>query len=769
MTIYQYFCGNEIKHRRMIALIASIVLLSTDMSNLGPDKAGQDSLVGGKEVNNRNIMLNAAADNQPRQVSIGLPDEDSATIFEDGLPTTSTWWPMMSYFYWADSNIYKHVGMKSLGENAIATGAVNYSVDSWTREGGDKFEGGARYTTNAFGLQRFSITLSGPVGDGWSYTAGSYVNHDPGVNKLADTQLQKDMKQFKLGVTKTFGNSRGHISLFYKYNFDRVLTDANGPFIFVGDGSVKEYEGFHLGKDGFLPANGQITYMDVVTGNMKTIQRSKGMSALSNDVSTMLNYRFSPSLQLDVMSKYHYANIFYDGLSVSGIGNASTADGYTYAYDTSTHKAGEAFAGNFATRYLMREIAHERAWYNTAELKSTSTDSPHRWRLGLNFWWVMPDNVTSSGIYAHTVEADPYWLYHNGTQGSYLNTGGEYYDTHETKTAVYASDDWQANDRLWISAGLRLEYHTIGGRTTFSSLDASSQDIALPENVRSSGWNLTKATITRLKEHWLNPSIALTTRYTLSTGFGLLAEGICAASSPTSPNFGGADKPNTDAIDTYFGRVGLFWNNKWIKLVSQFSYIQKTNYQRFIQFTNPADASDIVTQLATYGIQTVGWTTDAEISLFKGFIFHGLFTIQEPKYKDFDMTVDFKEGRSANYSFNGNVTTGVSKIIIELDPSYTFDPFRLWFSFRYQSRQYINRTNSLYFNGRWETFAGIDYKMNKYVSFSLNLVNLFNQKGASGNISSADLVQDASQYHNYLMAGTYIRPFTVELCTRIIF
>lgn len=102
-------------------------------------------------------------------------------------------------------------------------------------------------------------------------------------------------------------------------------------------------------------------------------------------------------------------------------------------------------------------------------------------------------------------------------------------------------------------------------------------------------------------------------------------------------------------------------------------------------------------------------------------------------------------------------------------PSYTYGPFCLWFSFRYQSKQYINLTNSLYFNGRWETFAGFDYKMSERVSFSLNLVNLFNQKGASGNISFADLVQDASSCHNYLMVGTCIRPFTVEFCTQIDF
>ena len=141
---------------------------------------------------------------------------------------------------------------------------------------------------------------------------------------------------------------------------------------------------------------------------------------------------------------------------------------------------------------------------------------------------------------------------------------------------------------------------------------------------------------------------------------------------------------------------------------------------------------------------------------FKGFTFHGLLTLQNPKYKNFDITPNFSDGTSKKYNFNDKITTGVSKTIIELDPSYQFDKFRVWASFRYQSKQYINKTNSLYFNGRWETFGGVDYNMNKHVGFSVS-------------IGSADLIEDVSAYKNYLMAGSYIRPFTVEFAAHINF
>ena len=100
-----------------------LMITAAIMASLAPAMAQneikKDSVPNTKEVENRNVMLNASADNQPRQVSIGLPSELSATIYEDGTPVSWTWWPMLPYYYWAASPVYSHVGMKSLSENAI--------------------------------------------------------------------------------------------------------------------------------------------------------------------------------------------------------------------------------------------------------------------------------------------------------------------------------------------------------------------------------------------------------------------------------------------------------------------------------------------------------------------------------------------------------------------------------------------------------------------------------------------------------------------------
>lgn len=750
-------------------LLSAAVLLTAGAPSFAQKMAQDSATAGGnKEVKNRNVMLNASADNQPRQVNIGLPAEMSATIYEDGTPVSWTWWPLLPYFYWAGSPAYSHVGMTSLSENAITNGSVNYSIDSWTRKGGNKFQGNADYTTNTFGLQRFDVAVSGPLAKGWSYSAAAYANLDPGSNKLADAALQNDMKQFYAGITKTFAHGKGDISLFYKYSNAKMLSDASGPFIYVGDGSVKEVDGFRLGRDGFLPGHSDFEYMDVMDGKRKTIARNRSNSAVSNDLKLVFNYNFTPDLHFTFLSKYHYANVHYANMAIAGMGEADATSGLIYAYAGEGHKAGDVFTGRFASRYLQRQVAAERAWYNTAELKGISTNRRHNWRLGTNIWWMLPEAANSTGIYAHTAVKDPVWLLRGGEQGIALNTGASYYDTHELKTAVYASDDWQATDALWLSAGIRLEYYKVAG-INLPSIMPGETTPSIRENVRVPNWYIGMGKTQDFKADWFNPSFQLNARYTLAPGFGVLAEGIFSKSGCGSPNFAGHQMPNVDPINTYFGRAGLFWNTAWMKLVSQVNYIKKTNYQRGSQFTNPNNPSDVISLMTTYDVQTVGWTTDAVFTPFKGFMFHGLLTLQSPKFKNYNFSVDFSDGTSSSYNFNDRYTTGVSKVIVELDPSYSFSKFRLWASFRYQSKEYINKTNSLYFNGRWETFAGVDYALNKHISCSLNLVNLFNQKGASGSIGSADLVEDASAYKNYLMAGSYIRPFTVEFATHINF
>lgn len=119
------------------------------------------------------------------------------------------------------------------------------------------------------------------------------------------------------------------------------------------------------------------------------------------------------------------------------------------------------------------------------------------------------------------------------------------------------------------------------------------------------------------------------------------------------------------------------------------------------------------------------------------------------------------------FSYSDATVRGVSKCLMEIDPSYAINKFRIWASARYFSKQYACFSDALYFGSRWETFAGLDYNYNKNVAFSVNVVNLLNQTGAQGNIAGANTItkEAASNYYDQPLACTYIRPFQIEFKT----
>src|SRR5690606_12682817 len=184
----------------------------------------------------------------------------------------------------------------------------------------------------------------------------------------------------------------------------------------------------------------------------------------------------------------------------------------------------------------------------------------------------------------------------------------------------------------------------------------------------------------------------------------------------------------------------VYYTSDNFSLASAFSVIKKTNYFTRFNLTDPSGSGQVQTIGNAYDVQTMGWTTDIVAKPFKNFNLHFLFTYQEPKYKKFNVSAF-----GSDYSFNDKIVTSQSKILMEIDPSYNFTKdLRIWSSFRYFGKQTANLSNALYFNGRWETFGGLNWNVNKKFNLGLTVVNFLNQTGARGTISGAELITDAS-------------------------
>lgn len=723
-----------------------------------------------KEVKNRNVMLNASSADKPRQINIGLPLGHSANIFEDGLPVSYSSWPDMPYFCWFGGTAYERTGVKSLSEGALTYGLLDYIVDSYHRHSTEKTSGIVNYQLNHFGRQALDATLTGKIGAGFGYLVNSHQIWDPGYAYLEAARLQNRTQVYKLGIDKTFSKGKGYMSLLYQYSRYTSTGSTFSPFIFKGDGSVEKLNDIDFATDAYYGNEASsFYYKDVVTGEVIKKNWKDAGTTDNHQLTFNLDYDFRGGQHLNVASKYKYGDVSMAKTSVTGILNNN--GGYYYSDGTD-------FKGKYIqNRWMMYVPGYERSWLTTATLTGKTKDERHSWRIGANIWWNRAEVKQMNTIMAHEVKADPEQLYvkSDGKLVPYmgLNPGtGEYYNGHEVKTALFLSDDWQATKWLWMSIGARLEYLAYGGHGILNEKAGDKY------NSRFIGFSLKdamaanpQAGMKRFTGDWLNPSFTYLFRVKLAKGFGIEGEYVYVRQRPNLQDYAGSEMPVTSPVNINMARGGIYWNTPWMKLVSQISFITQTNYKNRTTFYNTTStgAEESITIPVTNDVQTIGWTTDVVLTPFKGASLHALLTLQNPEYKKFHITGTFPSGADVDVNLNGNNVTAISKTLIELDPSYSWDKWRVWLSFRYFSKQYINKTNTLFFNGHWESFGGISFTLNKHINFALNVVNIFNQTGASGSISSADLITDTSAYKDYPMAGSYIRPFEVSLSTTIRF
>jgi outer membrane receptor for ferrienterochelin and colicin len=370
----------------------------------------------------------------------------------------------------------------------------------------------------------------------------------------------------------------------------------------------------------------------------------------------------------------------------------------------------------------------------------------HEWKVGLNQWVYDIDKFTTEGVvYKHTVRKNPQII--PGSEKYYI---AEYHNGAENKTAVFACDKWNISDVITLNGGLRLEYLSLRG--DFIDNNTIVAGIPYLDNKK-----------TDIKKDWFNKAFMVSGIYKMTRNFGLLGEVNYNEQAGHLENYSAGNEPNLKKSKIPGGSFGVFYNHPFISLVSKATYIQRNEYRSTVNFTSASGA--IARPTVSYDVQTFGWTTDVQSTPFKNFNLHVLFTLQAPKYKNYSGTVNFAStGESTDYDFNDKTVKGVSKILVEIDPSYQWDKVRIWGSARYFSKEYANLTNSLYFKGRWETFAGIDYKINKNFEINTSIVNLLNQRGAKGSISGADLFTEteAATMEGAILSGSYIRPFTVE-------
>lgn len=748
------------KTRRFASCTLMALCTSATFSAVSAQNVTDSVSVKKAEGSERNVMLNAADATKPREIQIGLPSED-VNVYENGLPAVYSSAVHKLQYHWRSDASLGEVGLMSPSESAIRTGNIAYSVNSFSKVGQKEFKGVLNYRANHFGMQQFDLNVSGGIGDNWRYSGSVYQNFDPGSFDAKFDEYTDRMQIYRAGLTHLLGN-RGKISLQYKYAYSRNTgNELNAaPFIYVGDGSIKEIPGFEPGLASYGPASGEIEYMDIMDGKMKKANIRDLADNRSHEVALLTDYTFDNGLKWTLNMKYMNApEANYVDFGGSTISELSESDGYLSA-------DGTPYTGLVEGRRTWLHSGKVQNFLVTSELEKRLGN--HQLRVGLNEWYYHLDYHSSSFQWVGSVKEYPEILTRpDGSRFYGFNElSPEYTVGSENKLALYATDNWQITPKLNFYYGGRLEYYRMSA-DQIAHARYSGFHIG---DVAPDGEVITPANVTKDK---LNYAATAQLTYNMTKGFGLTADATVATRFPRINEYAG-----TGPTEEQYKRVtiplirgGLFYKNDWIDLTSMVTYIAKTNNIDQQNLTKPG-TSEGKTVLLIYDIQTLGWTTSAEIDPFKGFHLHALFTYQKPVYKNYNASVTFNDGTQMSVNANGMIVKEIPQVLVELDPSYNITKdLRLWLSFRYFGKTYANLQEALYFNGRWETFGGVNWTVNKHLDLGVSVVNFLNQKGAKGTISGSELItkDEASKYAGCYMSGSYLRPFTVEFSASVKF
>ena len=742
-----------------------------------------------KEEGNRNVMLNAASANGPREIQIGLPSAD-VNVLENGIPVTYATNPHSVNSLWRADASLSHVGLLKISETAITTGNIGYAVNSFTQLGEKGFHGTLNYKTNHFGMQEVSLNLNGSLAKDWFYSGSIYQDFDPGTFKIKSTPFQDRTQIYKFALTKKYNDNRGELTAIYHYSNSHPVYNyatQSAPFVYVGDGSVREFGDFALGTTSYLPVDNEMVYRDMRTGELKKTNLYDASQNRGSEFTLMNNYTWDNGLNWKTVMKYDHSLgslVYQTPMSLD-----QNEAGINYLYEA-VDGSMQPYTGEYVqSRMSCLNRGFIDSFMFTTELSRKVNNST--WRLGLNEWYYDVDYTSSTTMYDQSVPMDgsyPVRLYNadyatysgrtyagSGCYYDFNKNASEYYKGHENKLALYFTHDWDITDKLNLYYGARLEYQALRGENA-AVTNANGEYVGRFANyyLGATAPDGTKIAPTSMSYDWLNYALTAAVTYKLTKEFGFTGDFTYITQHPKIENFAPATLPNTDKISVPLGRAGIFYNNDWLSLTSLFSYISKTNNNSTLnlQHKTAAGQTEIMAAPLNYDIKTLGWTTDVVARPFKGFDLHFLFTYQKPTYKKYETSVTFSDGYVGSINATGNIVAEIPEVIVEIDPSYMITKdLKIWTSFRYFSKTYANINDAYYFNGRWETFGGLNWQVNKKLALGCTVVNFLNQTGAKGSIAGAELIEkeDAGQYAGHVMAGSYIRPFTVEFSASLKF
>ena len=742
-----------------------------------------------KEEQNRNVMLNAENSTGPRNVNIGLPFTGDLVIAENDVPVVYYFYPTSPLAAWRKDNSVSRMGLLSFEEGALLYGKVGNPVRSFTRDASSSFRGYASLLLTSDGTSRYDVTMTGPLNKkGWGYIVSAYKNFDKGNGiNYQFTEWYDNSEMMKAGIQKDYG--KGKVKVLYKYVGSKIIMSNYVPLRSEGNGEFSQLDNFDLGKDSYIPGSGLIPYRDAY-GNAKVADLSddKFSKSISHNIYLIGDHKFDNGWNME------YTSLFQKMKGTMGV-----------IFPLSTNINPDANGGIGSQLTLNQLIPQSDITMSNSRIQFTKNIGVHRLRVGGQYQMFHRAWETLKGMYTMTVEANPRIYsaqrtaegtsitYFDGTNPeAVLNPGnnGAVDDNQVNKAALYFSDDFSLGNRLNLGLGFRVEHQNY--KETHNQFNSNEPAVESEFIKYEQKDKINKVAVGNLV-------------FKVTKNFGLIADGcynsywdifwdsMRGPEGTPIPEDGNTYTRTTIPTDneivvTKYG-AGVYFNvGSKLSLVSKVTGIRKADIKATGTTLYNASAEAALGQSAglaqlvrddfgpeLYDIQTLGWTTDIVANPFKNFNIHFLVTLQNPQYKDYSLSYKFNAtptpygvtipAGEGSYNYSDNQVVGLSKVLLEIDPSYNFydGKLRAWVSLRYFGKQYGNELNAVSYNPWWESFGGLDYRMSRNVMLKFKVTNFLDQRGIKGDLVNSKQLDAAKAEQLNAVVASAIRPRQFEL------
>ena len=701
----------------------------------------------------------------------GIPVDGfgSVNLLEDGVPVQHD--PALGYLnadqaFRLDETIDRvevvRGGPSSIFYSNAPAGAINFIP----RQVDDMAEGLVKYTAGNYGLGRLDFWYGTPIGDGWKLSTGGFfrIDHNvrnPGFNGDNGGQLRATL-------SKQFEN--GDFSLDVKRLDDRVYLDLGIPMYRNASGDLAAIPGFN-GNYGTV-AGPDTEHMQLQQGNGSyyNFDNTVGTDVKRTQLTLKFDYKLWDGWKIAEDLRYSRTDTQRNGVFPNAIETSAAL------YASAQARLKQYYPGAAG---MQLEYADSGAVFNNANQNGNGLVI-----LGGLRGVTMPVNeITSNtrllrkfefGDQTHDVTLGYYHAHFNQsfdrfsstvlldahsnakllnlvavnaagaplgllTDDGIYNNGYEWAHAHGVSDtdAVYASDEWQINDKLRIDGGVRWERVETSGWTELST----SKNLGTPWSSSILAGNGQYATYDHSfhKLGW-----TLGANYQFSDHQGVFARYTSAFRLPNLSSYITSPTATPITQTMILPEVGYKFANRYVESYATFFYTRYNNVGFSNYVFNP-NTGVSTPQQGYANTETYGLELEGTIYPTSWFDLQYSATLQDPRYKGLRYTI-VQAGAPVLLDYDDNYLIRVPRKSFRIVPGVNLldNKLRLQLTYEYEGKRFSDTANSVVLPQYNVIGFSARYQATPALSFFFYADNLNNSLGLTegnpraGELKSAD-------------------------------